>query len=210
MTRLFPAAFAALLALASAGAATAADLIVENPAPAAADAASSIYAKLFAGVALQDALEWNGIEYDLDAGAIIGGAIGFGLGVPGLSAELEITGSSAYYTGYDNSLDAVTLMGNLVYAAPINDIFALYGGAGLGVALVNYNNELDIYDADGSAATGQVFAGVEAEVADGISLFTEARYQLALSDVSVTNGNGYTYDVEFSRASVSAGLKFAF
>lgn len=206
----FISAFLASAALVTSG--YAADLLVEGRAPADAAAAvePAIYAKLFGGVAVEGDLAWDGWYYDVDAGGIIGGAIGIGLGVPGLSAELEVTGSSALYSGYDNSLDGVTLTGNLVYSAPLTDTLSLYGGVGLGAVLVNYDNEYDDYDANGAGAAGQAFAGVEARVVEGISLFTEARYQAAFSPVSVTNGYDYSYDVEFSRASVLAGVKLAF
>lgn len=209
MNRILLSTFAGALACAAmVSTAHAADLIVDSLAPVAAESDASLYAKVLGGAALQGNLDFGTSNYDLDVGWIAGAALGADL-MPGLSAELEVTGSSARYSSYDNSLGALTLMGNLVYTAPLNDTFAVYGGIGLGGVLIAYDNEDDTYDADGVGAAGQVFGGIEAEIADGVSLFTEARYQSAFSEVSVTDDVG-SYDVEFNRTSVLAGLKLSF
>lgn len=210
MNRIMLSTFAGALACAAMlSTAHAADLIVDSAAPVAEAAATSMYGKVFGGVALEGALDYDGLNYDMDTGWIVGAALGADL-MPGLSAELEVTGSSALYSNTDNSLDALTVMGNLVYTVPLNDTFALYGGVGVGAAWVSYNYDgNDSYDADGVGAAGQVFGGIEAEIADGVSLFTEARYQSAFSDVSITDDSG-SYDVEFNRTSVLAGLKLSF
>jgi hypothetical protein len=124
------------LAVPATSAAIAADLIVDEPAvvaPSASDLA--LYGKLYGGVTLENTLAFGGDDYDLDPGYMLGAAVGVGTGIEGLSVELDVTGSLASYTGYDESLGAVTLMGNVVYTAGVSDMFKLYGGVGLGAVL---------------------------------------------------------------------------
>lgn len=194
------AALAGALSLTSA--ASAADLIIDEAtvAPAAVSEAGTIYLKVYGGASLENTLEWEGTDYDLDAGWLIGAAIGTEVFAPGLSVELDATASHAVYTGETNDLNSVALMANLVYTAPIADAVSIYFGAGAGVIGVQYAD----YDY-GYGAGGQVFAGLSLDLTDNVALFGEARYQTAFGTIDADG-----YDVEFGRASVLAGLKFSF
>lgn len=210
LRKILTTAVIAVLAVPATSAAIAADLIVDEPAvvaPSASDLA--LYGKLYGGVTLENTLGFGGDDYDLDPGYMLGAAVGVGTGIEGLSVELDVTGSLASYTGYDESLGAVTLMGNVVYTAGVSDMFKLYGGVGLGAVHLSYDNPLDINDADGTAAAGQAFAGVEAAVTENVSLLGEVRYQSAFSDVSITSDAPNTYDVEYSRTALLVGIKIS-
>lgn len=193
------AAIAGALSLTSA--VSAADLLVdEAAAPAAVSEAGTVYVKLFGGATLANTLEWDAVDYDVDAGWLLGAAIGTEVFAPGLSVELDITASHAIYTGYDTDLNSVTAMANLVYTAPVADAVSVYIGAGAGVIGVQYVD----YDF-GYGAGGQVFGGLSLDIADNVAVFGEVRHQAAF-DIIDADG----YDMEFARTSVLAGLKFAF
>lgn len=195
------AAVATLAAGFSGGAAVAADLMVEAPivAPTLADD-GSVYFKVYGGVVLENNLEWEGADYDLDAGWLFGGAVGMDVFAPGLAVELDATISSTEYSGEGAELNGITVMADLVYTAPVTDAVSAYFGAGLGVVGVQYNG-----NGYGYGAGGQVFGGLSLAVANNVSLFGEVRYQSAFSTIDADG-----YDVEFNRTAVLAGLKFSF
>lgn len=196
--------------IAMAGQAVAADVpmmvapeVVDPP------ASMSFYAKAYGGATAPNTLLWNGADYDVDQGWIGGAAAGVTLD-SGLSFELDVTGSSALYTGEDNFINGWTLMANAIYEAPIADTFGVYGGIGLGGVFVEYNADdtIPAYTATGSAWGGQIFAGVSFDLTENVSLFGEARYQTAFGDVSVTDSGPLgTYDVGFARTAVLAGIR---
>lgn len=167
----------------------------------------SFYGKVYGGGTLANTLSWNGTDYPMDAGWLLGGAVGTGVGVPGVSVELDATASDANYTGYDTSERAVTVMGDVVLSAPMGESFAVYGGAGLGAVGVQYHNASPD-SAFGFGPGGQIFVGASAAVADNVSLFGELRYQAAFNPIDVDH-NGHTDTLQYNRTSVLFGLKFS-
>lgn len=168
------------------------------------------YAKLYGGyTASEDSLAWGAATYPIDAGGILGGSIGLFTGIDGLSVEFDITGASADYTGYDTSYDALTVMGNVVFTAPVADRFSVYGGVGAGAVLLSYNSSVPADAASGTGFGGQAFAGVSFGLTDNFSIFGEARYQAA-APISVTDGGTYgTYDMDYHHTSILAGIKIS-
>ena len=79
----------------------------------------------------------------LDAGAAFGAAVGVGTPVPGLTLELDLMRTMSQYTGFPGSaLDTTTLMVNAEYTIPLNELFEVYGAAGVGAYYLFYNQIL--------------------------------------------------------------------
>ena len=203
--RIIPLGLGLALGVLAAGTVFAADLVVERSVMApVADDSWHPYVKLFGGATVPNTLTFNGTDYDLDAGWLLGGAIGFGA-VDGLSFELDGTYSDAGYSGFPNDLLGATFMGNVVLTGALSDQVAVYGGVGLGAVGLQYDQDPD---SDwGYGAGGQVFAGVSFDVADNVSIFGEARYQAAFDTIEVDHA-GHVDDLGFARTSLLAGVKF--
>jgi opacity protein-like surface antigen len=183
-------------------------LLVALPGAAAAEEWTSFYLKAYGGTTAEDALGVDAYVYDLQRGNFLGGAIGFATPVPGLSVELDLSHSRANYAGDTNALEATLAMANVVYSLPVNDNFGLYGGLGLGYAhVIDDCLSYDQYDASGSAAAAQIFAGAEVTLIEAVSFFGELRYQSALETVSATSEGEGTFGVDYARAALLVGIK---
>lgn len=209
MNKLLLATGVALCALT--GSAFAADLIIDEPAIAAATPDVSIYLQFLGGAALPGPYEYNGlVTYDLEAGGALAGVIGVGTGLEGLSVEADffIT-QRGFVSGInDYTLTTGTAMAALKYTVSLNDSFDLYGAVGLG----------GVYLHDEADATGVVFldawgagylvkAGVTVAVAEQISLVGEVRYANSFSAIEDSDlGN----DGHAGTAAVLVGVQIGF
>ncbi len=207
---------AAVVAMCSTAAA--ADLLVaEVPAGAPAPEASSIngYVQLMGGWTMPNTLSDfypDETSYDFDAGWALGATFGIETPIDGVSLEIDVLRTMVGYgddEGEDNDeLNSTSFMANAVYSVELNDMFSLYGGAGLGIISLDFvDDEGD--DASGSGAGYQVFAGVQAAVTENVSLTLEARYQSSIDDVNM-EWSGDDYEQEFNRTSILAGVLFSF
>lgn len=140
--------------------------------------------KIYGGYVPAQNMNFVGIDQDMDAGWILGGAFGAEV-MDGISVELDGTYSTA---------DALT------------DQVAVYGGLGLGgVGTQYYTSPNDSEWAYG--AGGQIFAGLSYAVAENVSIFGEARYEAAFDTITMDH-EAHTDDIAFTRYSLLAGLKF--
>lgn len=170
------------------------------------------YAKVYGGVTFENELnnESDGPPaiYEVEQGMIMGASVGIATGIEGLSFELDGAYTSASYEGYENTFAAFSLMGNLVFEAELADRVSVYAGLGVGIVSLSYEETDPAWDATGSGAGGQVFAGADFGLTDNLSIFGEVRYQTAFGDIEVTDTIG-PYDVGYSSTSVLVGLKLA-
>lgn len=191
--------------------ALAALLLASSPALAQEDW-GEFYAKVYGGVTLPGPLVWDrglapGATFAVDRGWLAGGAVGVVTPIEGLSLELDVTRSTSLYTGFPNSLTGTTVMGNVVFTAPVAEMFSIYGGGGAGVVSVSYDNaSLNALDSSGTSAAGQVFAGASLDLTSNFSIFGEARYQTAFGYVRATD-SVTTYNIGFSRTAFLGGIK---
>lgn len=209
-----------LLLLSTAVGAQAADLLVQDEAPAtSAPSSLSGYVQVMGGGTLPNSLYWDEYaydnsdgDYDLFAGWIAGATVGFELPVDGLSLEMDVLHSSAQYDPAsserdDDYLNSTSLMANLVYTADLSDVISVYGGVGVGAIWLNYEYLSDTtLNESGVGAGYQVFGGVQMSVADNISLTLETRYQSTFENVVLDLDNSY----EFNRTSILGGVLFSF
>ncbi len=198
----------------------AADLLAKgSPAevPAVAPAPSSIngYIQLMGGWAMPNTLHYVYEEdpqssNDFDAGLAVGATFGIETPIEGLSLEVDVLRTLAGYDGEgEDGLNSTSIMSNAVYSAELNEMVSLYGGAGVGIIALDYFAEGDD-DVSGSGAGYQVFAGVQAAVAENVSLTLEARYQASLDDITMEYPQGDSWEQEFNRTSILAGVLFSF
>jgi len=186
--------------LMAAGTGFAADLVVDPVAMApAAETDWRPYVKAYGGATIPNSLEWNGNDFDVDAGWLLGGALGLQIN-ENLAVELDGTYSASQYSNSGDALNGATLMANAVVSGPLSDQIAIYGGLGLGAVGGQYDG------GDwGYAAGGQVFVGVSFDVAENVSIFGEARYQAAFGLI-----NDGVYDFAIQRTAVLGGVKLGF
>ena len=201
------------LVLASAVGAQAADLIVDE-AVAPMDTtlvSSSIYVQLLGGVALQGDVDYYDDYGDsltgsdtFEAGYSLAGTIGVVV-MDGLSVEADAMYTSREYDGGGDTFASASLMGNLKYTVPLNDMFSIYGAAGLGV--IGYTLETkDTYNYGGLGY--QLIAGVGAKLTDNITAIAEYRYQNTF-DVAPWSEDDY-YGIQAPTGTVLVGVKLAF
>jgi opacity protein-like surface antigen len=207
--------------------AAAADLLVTDvPAEVPAPEASSIngYVQLMGGWTMPNTMDYSAESqqqidgsYDFDAGWALGATLGIETPIDGVSVEVDVLRTWADAAGEGDlgagSLISTSLMANAVYSVDLNDMFSLYGGAGLGIIALEAVGDEESFgvDASGSGAGYQVFAGIQAAVAENVALTFEARYQSAIDDIEMTPelpiGQGQQ---EFNRTSILAGVLFSF
>ena len=112
---------------------------------------------------------------------------------------------------YNAVLSGTSIMGNLVYEAKVDDMFGLYGGAGAGVTFLDYDRQNDYFDASGTDASFQLFAGVSAALTDSVDLFAEYRYLGTFDQPTLKRDNSaFTYPIGFRRNMIMGGLKAHF
>lgn len=201
----------AVLSLALPTSTLAADLVVDVPAVVASDPDYNMYVQIFGGgVAnfdseffLNDVLDST---YDMDMGYALGGAIGLEV-MDGVAVELDVLHTSRTFTEYsEDTLDTTSLMANVKGTMPINDMFSVYAGAGLGVIhTVNAQESGDSYGYTGAGY--QLMAGATASLTDSIAALAEVRYQNSFGPLPADTSD---YGVQSPVVAVMAGLKFNF
>ena len=152
---------------------------------------------------------------DFDAGWALGATVGIETPIDGVSVEVDVLRTWADAAGEgdpapDVSLISTSLMANAVYSIDLNDMFSLYGGAGLGIIALELEADGDAI-VSGSGAGYQVFAGIQAAVAENVALTLEGRYQSSIDDIEMTVEElPVGIDMEFNRTSILAGVLFSF
>lgn len=228
VSRFLPAA-AVLAAFVCAAPAFAADLVVDEAAtPAPAAAPTGFYATFFAGgsfasgdltESIPDIPFSFTLESELDAGFIVGGALGLSV-YENLRGEIEFSYMQADVksvsgediSDYGFTSTGYNLLGNLWYDFENDTSFTPYLGAGVGYG---YNvTGTDGYEYESSGLLYQLGAGVKFDVADSIALDVGYRYRV-LADASVTyNGEEPPDDFEVKTNAVNhivqAGVTFGF
>ena len=195
------------LVLASAVGAQAADLIVDE-APMAMDTSlvnSSIYVQLLGGVALAGSVDYNFFDtysttQDTDAGFAVAGTIGVVV-MDGLSLEADVMYSKSAFSGDDIDFTTLSLMANAKYTLELNDMFSIYGAAGIGQIAYTSGS------ADYAGLGYQLIAGVGAKLTDNISAVAEYRYQNTFDFADQDDGD---YSLQAPSGTLLAGLKFSF
>lgn len=191
-----------------AGHATAADLIVDEPAVEAATAGiSGFYFEIYGGATLEGSSSYGTTDYDMDAGAAYGASFGMMSPVPGLAFELDVMKSGGNYDGDDvYDIQNLSVMVDAEYSVPLNDMFEVYGAAGVGFIYGVYAQE--VYD-DYYSGTGlgyQLAVGARAHVTDGVSVFGELKYQNTFSAIDDGQGSEFQYPT----LNALVGVRFAF
>jgi opacity protein-like surface antigen len=176
------------------------------------------YAKVYGGVGPSSDTVWGSYseDYRLAASRVWGAAFGLATPVEGLSIEVDVLLNSREYTDENDVavgtyLHTASLMVNSVFTLPVTDVFSLYAGAGIGVIKATYDvdDPGNLQNGDGVGAGGQVFAGINLQVTENVSIFGEGRYQAPLNPITYTNGYGDDRDLEFGTAVVMFGIKLS-
>lgn len=214
----------------SAAAASAADLVLEAPAPA--TTPGSFYVAGFGGGAVLNDIDYTASDGAfgqsfLDTGYSLDAALGYDFG-NGLSIEAQVGYLSAAQTGasYNSSFYTgpipVTGTGSVLYGM----LNAWYGvelgaitpfiGGGVGVASATLDSTYtgSLFEAStfkDSAVTyaWQVGGGLSMALADNIDLVGRYRY-FATGDFDVVDGQGTTLTSSFGIHLIDAGLKVKF
>lgn len=169
---------------------------------------SSVYVQLLGGAALSGVLSTPTNDYDYDLGYAFAGTIGVVV-FEGLSVEADLFYTHRADANFpDDSWSTTSLMANLKYTLPLNEMFSIYAAAGVGaISGVDYRGLSDTaYNYSGYGY--QLMAGVTADVTDNIAVVGEVRYQ---NEFEPLEWEGGPVD---SRAAptvaVMAGLKLSF
>jgi opacity protein-like surface antigen len=146
------------------------------------------YVSVLGGPTFAPGLNVNGSKNGMDTGFNVGVRYGYYLddliNIPNLSVEADWLLTQSDYSNVPNArLQSSSYMADLVYHLPLDGPlhlsgFQLYGGAGLGAVNTNIDNGLT--NRGSSTVLGwQALGGLEYQVSDQASLFTEYRYQNA-------------------------------
>lgn len=206
---LLPTIVGALAGAAMFSTAYAADLMIEDdsvavPTP----AVWGGYVEVFGGATLAGSSYYQYLvahDYDMDAGATYGAAVGVETPIDGLAIEIEAMRSGGDYTGYSYGVDNYSLMLNAEYTLPVSDMFSLYAGAGVGVIKTVYNAKSydDLYS--GTGIGYELTAGLSAKITENLSLFGEVKYLSPFDDI---DANGVT--INYPTTNVLGGLRLSF
>lgn len=203
----------------------------EPPAPAVYSQAeaSSFYLTGFGGWNWADDFSARGsgvkVDADLDAGYVIGGALGYEVPVMG-GLRFEVEGayrsndvSSVRVNGNrnkaDGDLSAWSVMFNVAKDMPLTDRLSLYAGGGIGFAGVDADfgygsarvNEKD------TVFAWQVFAGVSYEVMNNFELYTEYRFFQAVDPELSRSAGGSSQRLDgdsYNNSGLLLGARFHF
>ncbi|WP_421759626.1 outer membrane protein [Devosia sp.] len=214
------------------GTASAADLIIDAPAPEAMapmSTDSAMYFSIFGGVNLLDSIDYDSTggggtsgELNFDSGYSIDAALGVNLG-GGLSLEGQLGYLNADLTdgtyggtpfGAEGSASAVYAMANAWYGIDLGGITPFIG-AGVGIANLTLDSQYDApfnnasFEDSGVTYAAQVGAGVSLNVTDNMALTARYRY-LMTGDVDFTDGDGDTVTGHLATNIVDVGLKISF
>jgi opacity protein-like surface antigen len=205
VTNLLPAA--ALLLVATTGGAFAADF-VPTPSSAAAIAdpvRSGLYVILLGGVSLPGTLDFDpGVNFDLEAGYAVGGAIGWQTGLGGLSLEIDFMQTRHQLAVQaDTFFGTRTLMANAKYTFWLNDSFDVYAGAGLGAYGITSQQVPGAVDIEWASGY-QVMVGADMKLTENLSALAEYRYQNSFEPIDI-DGPAFV-----GNSALLAGLKYQF
>jgi len=216
-------------AISVAGAATAADLIVDQPVEAvAASESGDWYVSLFAGGVWTNDVDTNfyGTEYSVsfDAGYTLGIAVGTQV-FENLRGEVELSFGRVEASSYiregsperdaEGALSTTYLLGNLWYDLDMGSVITPYIGGGIGAgyatADTHFNNNSYGYGPGGIGFAYQLGFGVAVDVADNVALDLGYRYKSILGvDFDDNDGDGVYENGDVNSHVVQAGLKFSF
>lgn len=160
---------------------------------------------VYGGFSPDSTLAWDGDNYGMDTGT----ALGFGIYTSGLiegfAIGVDFMASGADYTGYSDSISAVSLMAAGRYAIPLNDNLSATLAGGLGAMRVTY--DLGQQNNGYSSGTSTVFGG-QAEIGlryqleNGPAFFGAVKYQSNFDDVEFDDG----LVVEYNTTSLILGV----
>lgn len=150
-------------------------------------------------------LDYGGSSFDMEAGYLIGLAIG-GTLANSVSVEGELTYSDRDYENYDSSLAALGLMANLYYNFQIANAVGGYFGGGLGPMRVAYDGGgvFSSYSDEEWVFGYQFLIGLTYGMANGVTLFSEYRFQNA-QDADLAG-----QDVQYQSHSIGGGIRADF
>ncbi len=178
-------------------AATACALVLSAPA-----LATEYYIEGTAAWSTTNDLDIGPISLDTDDSYLLGFAFGGNLSNQ-ISTELELTYSSREYSLIPVDLNATALMANAYYNFPIANTVGGYFGGGLGAVRIKFDGPGAFSD-DDTVIGGQVIGGLTYGVSDGVTLFTEYRYQMA-ADADIGG-----QDVEYNSHNLGGGIRITF
>ncbi len=178
-------------------AATACALCLAGPA-----LASEYYIEGTAAWSTTNDLDVGPVSLETDDGYLLGFALGRALDSQ-FSAEVELTYSQRQYSGIPVDLNATALMLNGYYNFPIANTVGGYIGAGVGGVFVEFDGPAPFSDND-TVLGGQLLGGLTYGVSEGVTLFTEYRYQMA-ADADIGG-----LDVEYNSHNIGGGVRIAF
>lgn len=170
-----------------------------------------------------------------DTGYVVGGAIGYDMGPAmgpfGLRLEAELSyrdnevkshtvvNTGASLAGPFGSTSALAGMGNVLFDFNTGSPFTFYGGGGLGVAKIEFDNHGAssilinngrVLDDSDTVFAWQAIAGMGYEIAPNMVLDVQYRYFNA-SDVSLTPiGSPYSSSTDYESHAVVGGIRFKF
>ena len=200
---------AALVAAGTFGA-HAADLMVapEEPMMAPMVSSTSIYVQLLGGVAagLDSKFYENDVldeEYSMDAGAALAATLGV-MVMDNVAIEGDLLWTDRAFTDNADDISSISAMINAKAFLPINEMFTVYGAAGVGFIKYAINPN----DGNYSGFGYQLIAGASAQVADNIAVVGEARYQSTFSAAESDDNDGWS--LEAPTLSLLAGVKIDF
>jgi opacity protein-like surface antigen len=143
---------------------------------------SSMYFQLLGGAALGNTVTYNdfpsGDPLEPDAtkmGYAIAGTIGVAV-MHGFSVEADVLNTHRDQDGGTSAYHSTSVMANLKYTLPVNNIFGLYAAAGLGYVWYGVTDPTGGNNPT-SGAGYQFIAGANAKITRNISLVGEVRYQ---------------------------------
>lgn len=151
-----------------------------------APAQAQMYVEGSAGLTTQDALEWNGTDYDVDDGWNAAVSVGKTMWT-NWDVEAEFSYDEMEYSCCNpNNTNEYRLMVNATRNFTLGG-FTPYAGAGLGAAWVNYENSGG-YEYEATEAAYQLIGGVRVPLGDTWSIFGEYRYQDLFSNAEGDGG----------------------
>lgn len=181
---------------------------------------------------------WNAQRHSDVSGTGIDKSVSFedgwaGLGTVGYKAasgfrgELEfgyrdndvdtVSGTPATTGAASGSVQAWTIMANVLYDYENKTRFTPYVGVGIGAININYDNVQTIgtgtggtIDDDTWAPAAQGIVGVAYKVHNNIDLFANYQYLTAFSNPRLQTSNGVKTDVDYDAHTVLAGVRFSF
>ncbi|WP_417310215.1 outer membrane beta-barrel protein [Devosia sp.] len=155
------------------------DLPVEAAPLPAANAGGAIYVQILGGVvAGGDMSFYEPAErsYDMQTGPALAVALGYEL-TDGIAVEADVLLSKRVYVNFpDDDQTNSSLMANLKGHIELGDSVGVYGAVGAGYIL-STNNQVGGYSFDYASFGYQLIGGVSFEIAEGVELLAEGRYQ---------------------------------